>query len=263
VLIVPRPVPSAIPGRAEDPAVPWTLAALRSPGIEAAEAPVTFDGGDLVADESRVYLTPAAARRDPTGAGGDARAIRDALAAVLDRDVLLLADDPADAPDHHIGMFVTPLGRGTVLVGDPRAARGLLTGTAAALVPDADLSDASAARFDAAAESLGRAGLRVLRIPLVPTHTPYVWLGYNNVLIDDRADGRHVLQPQYDVPSLDRAGRTAWEDLGFVVHPIDVSRLYRHGGAVRCLAAVLSRDPAPERAGAPTRFAAPIRTAGR
>jgi N-dimethylarginine dimethylaminohydrolase len=48
--------------------------------------------------------------------------------------------------------------------------------------------------------------------------------------------------PQYGVEALDAAGRAAWERLGFVVHPIDASRLYRNGGAVRCLVAVLDRS---------------------
>jgi hypothetical protein len=71
-----------------------------------------------------------------------------------------------------------------------------------------------------------------------------VYVTYNNVLIDDRADGRHVMVPQYGVPELDAAGRAVWEGLGFVVHPIDVSRLYVHGGALRCVAAVVRRGPA-------------------
>jgi hypothetical protein len=71
----------------------------------------------------------------------------------------------------------------------------------------------------------------------------YTFVTYNNALLERRADGRrHVYLPQFGLPALDAAGRAAWTALGAVVHPIDVSRIYPHHGAVRCLVNVLSRD---------------------
>jgi len=47
--------------------------------------------------------------------------------------------------------------------------------------------------------------------------------------------------PIYGVPALDGRATNVYESLGAVVHPIDVSRLFRLGGSVRCLVAPLRR----------------------
>ena len=83
---------------------------------------------------------------------------------------------------------------------------------------------------------------RVVRVPLLPGRQPYAFLSYNNVLLEVRSDGRlHALVPTYDVPALDEAARAAWEAANVVVHPIDVSGVFRMGGSVRCLSAPLQR----------------------
>jgi hypothetical protein len=129
-------------------------------------------------------------------------------------------------------------------VGDPSLGRALVEAAGAALPAgvEPDWSAATQARFDLVARALAGAGLAVARLPLVPTQEEFVYLSYNNVLIDDRADGRHVLLPRYGVPALDEAAAQAWRRMGFAIHPVDASRVFRHGGAVRCLVAAVARS---------------------
>jgi hypothetical protein len=244
VLVVPAQTFTAAPTRANDWVVPWRLAARRWHRAAALAAPFAFDGGDFVVDERRVFATAVLAGRNRGTRWADAATLLPELAARFGREPVLLGEGLDEVPNHHIGMVVTPIGDDTVLVGDPRLAAPLLAAAApgsplAAL--DADRSAATTAKFVRVANELRAAGLRVVPIPLVPTDRTYVFLSYNNVLIDDRADGRHVLVPQYGFPELDAAGRAVWESLGFVVHPIDAAGLYGHGGALRCVAAVLER----------------------
>ena len=245
VLIVPAQTFTAAPTRANDWVVPWRLAARPRGRVAAASAPFAFDGGDFVADERRIFATAVLAGRNAGTRWADSAALQAELSTRFGREPVLLGDRVAEVPNHHIGMFVTPLGDDTVAVGDPRAAAALVEaaepGSALATL-DADLSPETTAKFVRVADELRAAGLRVVPIPLVPTERSYVFLSYNNVLLDDRPDGRHVLVPQYGFPELDAAGRTAWESLGLVVHPIDASGLYANGGALRCVAAVLRRS---------------------
>ncbi|MBI5500810.1 MAG: hypothetical protein HY907_11250 [Deltaproteobacteria bacterium] len=273
LLVVPERKITGVVERANDWIVPWVVAAAgRGPSVLA--APFVFDGGDLVADERFVYATAVLRGRNEGTRWGEADTLREALAARFDREVLLLGGDRGEVPDHHICMIATPVGGGVVLVGDVGLGREVWEGaegrgggetgfTAEALrtlrgtlrkpregaprLPEgmvADFSDGTAARFRRVAEELRKAGLRVVPVPLVATTTPYAYISYNNVLIDDREDGRHVLVPQFGVEALDAAGREVWEREGFIVHPIDVSKLWVHGGALRCVAAVVRRSTA-------------------
>ncbi|MBI5490485.1 MAG: hypothetical protein HY905_24330 [Deltaproteobacteria bacterium] len=242
LLVVPERKITGVVERANDWIVPWVVAAAKV-GPSVLAAPFVFDGGDFVSDERFVYATAVLPGRNEGTRWGDPGTMRDALAARFDRDVLLLGASRDDVPEHHIGMFVTPIGGGTVAVGDVDLGRTLMGGGEGELPAGltADFSPSTSAKFRRVAEELRRAGLEVVPVPLVPTTTPFVFVTYNNVLLDDREDGRHVLVPTYGLETLDAAGRAVWENLGFTVHPIDVSRLFVHGGALRCVAAVVRR----------------------
>ncbi|MBN1770121.1 MAG: agmatine deiminase family protein [Deltaproteobacteria bacterium] len=245
VLVAPAQTCTAAAGRANDWIVPWELAARPWTRTAAVAAPFAFDGGDFVADERRIFATAVLAGRNAGTRWADADALRSELSARFGLEPLLLGATADDVPNHHIGMFVTPLGNDTVAVGDPREAAALVAAAApggALAALDVDLSPETTAKFVRVADELRAAGLKVVPLPLVPTRRTYVFLSYNNVLLDDRADGRHVLLPQYGFPEADAAGRAAWESLGFIVHPIDAAGLYANGGALRCVAAVLRRS---------------------
>jgi hypothetical protein len=244
VLVVPGQTRTAVKERANDWVVPWTMAADGAFGVDALGASFAFDGGDIVADEDRIYATAVLPGRNGGTRWADRDALRAELAQRFDREALILGDSPDEVPDHHICMIVTPIGKGVVLVGDPALGRQVYETAGAPVLPGGvspDFSPETLARFARVADGLRAAGLRVVPVPLVPTTTRFVFLSYDNVLLDDRADGRHVLLPQFGVEALDRAAREVWESEGFAVHGVDVSKLYVHGGALRCVAAVIRR----------------------
>ncbi len=49
--------------------------------------------------------------------------------------------------------------------------------------------------------------------------------------------------PVYGIPSLDTRARETYERLGYEVCPVDVSQVFRNGGAVRCIVNVTRRCP--------------------
>jgi hypothetical protein len=207
-----------------------------------------FEGGDLIADRTRgYYATPLVARN----AGVDPSALAARLQGDCGRPLLRLGATGA-VPDHHLCMVMTPLGRGRVAVGDPDLALAALR-AAGALGPGdtvatgggrvaLDLRPETLARFRRLADELRAAGCRVVPVPLLPTREHYVYLGYNNVLAETRADGLHVLMPTLGVPALDGAAARAWTALGATVHPIDCGAIFRLGGTVRCLCEPLARS---------------------
>lgn len=234
------PAPMTGPeARVRDWLVPWTLA--DELGVDVAGSRYVFEGGDLIADADRAYVADAFVVRNPEWTEAELLA---ELAGDLGLPVLRLGSEAHPVPDHHIGMFLTPLGDGRVAVGDPDlalAAVGLgdlvVGGEALAL----DRAPERLDRFRRVAEELEAAGLEAVRIPILPTLEPYVFLSANNAMLEHRADGLHVWMPWYGVAAFDRASTEAWEAAGAVVHPIDVREVFRLGGSVRCLVAPLRR----------------------
>ena len=104
-----------------------------------------------------------------------------------------------------------------------------------------DLRPGQLDRFRNVAAILKEQGFTVVPIPLVPAAEPFVFLGYNNILMETRAGERHVYLPCYGVEALDAAAIAAWEGLGARVHPIRCDRIFRLGGTIRCLAVPLAR----------------------
>jgi len=111
--------------------------------------------------------------------------------------------------------------------------------------------------LDGVARALEQHGYRVERIPFLfggpesnsdatekeqSTRAAYPMLTYNNVLVEEGAEGRLVYLPRYGWASMDDEARRAWERRGFTARPIDgltVSAMY--GGALRCAVKVLAR----------------------
>ena len=99
-------------------------------------------------------------------------------------------------------------------------------------------------RCDAVADWLIERGYRVERLPFFACDDPKVFVTYNNVLFETRADGTpHVYLPTYDLPEWDGRASAIWESAGVTVHPIRVRRIFVHRGSVRCLSHVLRRSP--------------------
>ena len=243
VLMVPDRPHAGTPARRNDWWAPFALAEAAGPDVTTWRAPLVFDGGDLLATRTHVFATALLLGRNAGGDLGERGPLLRWLLRTTGRIPVLLGDTPEDVPPHHIGMFVTPLGGRTVLVGDPDAGLALLAPTAALPLP-VDRSGATRRRFHRVAEDLIAAGFDVRRIPLVPLADGVTYVTFNNAVLERRDDGRlHAYVPQFGLPALDRAGRAAYAASGVVVHPVDVRSVYRHGGTVRCLLNVVRRGP--------------------
>jgi N-dimethylarginine dimethylaminohydrolase len=216
------------PTRAGDRRIAEDLASAL-PGVRARRSGLVFDGGDFVADEETVFVSPRVVRRNP---GLTSAELHRRLSRMLARKVVLLGG----APDHHAGMYLMTAGRRRALVGDPSLARGIV-GDRAPLDPD--WSAATQAAFDAVAETVAGAGYRVVRVPVVPGRDGRTWLTGLNVILD----GRTVYLPVFrGAERFNRATADVWRHLGFDVRPVDCTATYRHFGSLRCLVNVLRRS---------------------
>ena len=199
-----------------------------------------FDGGDFVADSETVFVTPNVLRRNLQVTVKTRDELVTRLKRLLGRKVVLLDD----APDHHAGMFMMAVGGRTVLVGDPRAAKGLIDGDGSALLPGgADFSEETAAKFDAVAKQCEAAGYRVVRIPLAAGVDGRTFVTSLNAILETRGGRRIVYMPTVSgAELLNAAAREVWEGLGYDVRPVDCTSSYRMFGSLRCLVNVASRS---------------------
>jgi hypothetical protein len=154
------------------------------------------------------------------------------------------------APDHHVAMYLVPVGDRTVLVGDPRLAQEELAGSeresaeVAAYLPGGPaFSAATMAAFDGVAEQCRAAGYRVVRIPVVPGSDGRTYLTYVNCIQDERDGKRVVYMPVYSfADSLNRQAAAVWAELGYEVRPVECDSCARYFGTLHCLVNVLERD---------------------
>jgi hypothetical protein len=241
ILLV-RPEPHrAITARQNDWYAPFAIARTQPSGVQVRIAKVTFDGGDLVATGRHVFATGLLLGRNPSTPYQNPGPMAAWLRRTTGLEPVLIGQSPAQVPPHHVGMFLTPLGDRRVLVGDPVAGLRLLAKNAQLPLP-VERRPAFLARFDFVARELTRQGFEVIRVPLVPLSDGVTYVTYNNAVLERRSDGRlHAYVPQFGLEALDAAGRAAYEGQGVVVHGIDVRRIYRHNGTVRCLVNVLRR----------------------
>ncbi len=251
VLLCPRGEQGAEiwPARAGDQRVGDDLAAWLGPRVGCKRSDLFFDGGDFVSDSETVFVTPAVLRRNLQRTVATREQLLARLSAVLRRKVVLLHD----APQHHAGMFMMPVGDRTVLVGDPAAAERLLADRADVDVADLcqgegpDFTAATIARFDAVARQCRSAGYRVVRIPIVPGGDGRTYLTYLNAILDRRDGRRIVYMPVFSAAeALNRAAGKVWAELGFEVRPVNCDACYPHFGSLRCLVNILSRSNATD-----------------
>ena len=90
-------------------------------------------------------------------------------------------------------------------------------------------------------DSLESQGFEVVRIPLVLTTTPRVYVTYNNAILETRDGEKRIYMPVYGIPGLDWAGTRAFENQGWKVIPVNVSDVYTYTGSLRCMVGVIRR----------------------
>jgi hypothetical protein len=226
------------PARAGDGRIAADLAAALSPSVTARTSDLYFDGGDFMADGETAFVRPAVLRRNLQHTVATREALVARLEDVLKRRVILFDD----APDHHVGMYLMPVGDRTVLVGDPRLAEPLSRRGNPQPPFLADFSAAAIARFEAVAEQCRAAGYRVVRIPVVPGEDGRTYLTYVNAILDQRDGQRIVYMPVFaGADALNRAATAVWRELGYEVRPVSCDACYRHFGTLHCLVNVLRR----------------------
>lgn len=233
------------PERAGDARVGHDLARALGRRVALRRSSLFFDGGDFVADGHRVFVTPDVLLRNLQQTVQTRDELQMRLEYALNRSVVLLED----APPYHAGMFMMAAGEQTVIVGDPAAARRILSKSGQVdgsdLCPPSgtDFSAETIARFDAVAAQCRKAGYRVVRIPVVPGCDGRTYLTYVNVIVDQRDGNRIVYMPVYDaVDKLNRAAADVWASVGYEVRQVNCTACYRHYGSLRCLVNVVSRD---------------------
>jgi len=197
-----------------------------------------FDGGDFVADNETVFVTPEVARRNVGVTVASLDELRRTLAGIVKRRVVLLDD----APPHHVGMFMMLAGERTAVVGDPSLAAALADDGEPWPLEHPDLSETTQCQFDAVAARCKAAGYRVVRIPVVPGRDGRTYLTYLNAILDERGGRRVVYMPVYEgAETVNAAAEAVWQRLGFHVRRIDCTNTYKHFGSLRCLVSVLRR----------------------
>jgi hypothetical protein len=231
------------PQRAGDERIADDLAQA-GPDIRSERLALYFDGGDFCADDRTVFVAPSVLRRNLQRTVRDRRELLDLLARLLGRRVVLFDE----APDHHVAMYMTPAGDGTVLVGDPALAEEIIRKSGMEHLiccPTGggdDFTPATRARFDAVAAQCAAAGYRVVRIPVVPGCDGRTWLTWVNVVVDQRGGRRIAYLPRYGkLAALDEAAAEVWRGLGCEVRPVDCSAVYPNFGSLGCLVNVLRR----------------------
>jgi hypothetical protein len=223
------------PQRQGDQRIAQDLA--RAIGKRSLRSGLYFDGGDLLADSRSVFVAPGAIMRNIQHTCADQAELKAIIRRQFGCEPILLAD----APDHHVGMFMMAAGNGRVVVGDPSLAKPLFAQME--LPGGADFSSATQRRFDSVAIAAQKAGYRVTRIPCVPSADGKTYLTYVNGIIDQRGGERTIYMPVYrEEDRLNSAGAAVWRGLGYRVVPIDVTSAFRFFGTLHCLVNVVEKD---------------------
>ena len=242
-LLTPREEKAAAiwPARLGDQLTAGDVARSLGPGrVIATRSGLLFDGGDFVADDRCVFVTPGVAKRNIQHTVADRSELVQALGRELGRKIVLLDE----APPYHAGMFMMTAGDGVMIVGDPSVGTEILRRTLPPDVmgPGADHTAETQRLFDAVARQCAAEGYRVVRMPTVSGLDGRTYLTYLNVILDRRGGRRIVYMPIYrDVESLNEAAEKVWQDLGWEVRRVDCTASYVHFGSLRCLVNVMTR----------------------
>ena len=247
LLIPPRPRPGEV-SRPGDWTIVPALAAALPESFEVRPLPVAFDAGDFAISAKRVLFDVNLFARNRSRGFRSPAELKDKVATLLGREVVMLGTELGDVPRHHMSMYMAPLGDGTVLVGNPEAGARLVgrdyvpgevsPETGAPL--RADFSPETIQRFARAAQDLAAAGFRVVRIPTVPFDDK-TYFAYTNGVYETREGRRTAWMPSFDVPALDAAAREVYEGLGFRVVPVSVRAIYTQHGTIGCMVNVVAR----------------------
>jgi hypothetical protein len=212
-------------------------------------APFDFDAGDIAVGRGSLIIDTNLLEKNRRRGYRNLQQLAGRLGEYLQMQVITLGQDWGDTPRHHLSMYMTPLTKNQVLVGDPKAAAAIVgepwkPGEVAGdtqLPLAADFSPETVARFERAKQQLLAQGFEVTSIVNVPFDDK-TYLAYTNGVFEVR-DGRRIAYvPAYDVPALDEAAHETYKKLGWEVVPIHVRSLYPFHGTIGCVVNVLERQ---------------------
>jgi hypothetical protein len=187
---------------------------------------------------------PVLARNEPLTDEGKENLLA-AIGKTFGKKVVRIGDDARDMPDHHIGMYLTPLGNGRLAVADPdmglQMCRELNNITKIAGVT-VETDSACYKPFRNVIQLLQDQHIDFIRVPMILTTLPRVYATYNNAIVEERHGVRRIFMPTYGVPELDRRAAALFEEQGLQVIPVRVSKLFKHTGSLRCLVGVIRRS---------------------
>ena len=241
VVAVP-PHRAAVPGaRGNDERVPDLMCGALE-HVRCLALPFYFEGGDLISDERHVFVAATLLERNPPLTDLRRKDLLEQIGDELGRDAVPIGGIGGDVPDHHIGMYLTPLGDGRVAVASPELGERLYRSLPREEQTVELLDDpAAVGRFTRVAGDLRAQGFTVVEVPMLLTATPRVYVSYNNALLERRAGERVVYMPVYGIEGLDEAAAEVFRGQGWRVEPVRVDDVYAHTGSLRCLVGVVSR----------------------
>jgi len=218
-----------------------------------------FDGGNIVSNDRNVFIGYSLIEENDR-LGLSEQEIIQKLEGMFGKNVVIIGDKNHGAPFAHIDMYLTPIGKKTLLLGDSRLAVDLLLKTDDPLILDSlifkkqielNLSEDIFGALERAKDKLENQGFRVIRIPYFGvTYSTQILRGkfahfitYNNVLIEEKGKEKVVYLPIYGVESLDKKAIEIYESLGFKVKEVEVGMgITKFGGSIRCLSKIVERN---------------------
>lgn len=242
------------PLHTNDQEVPFRLAKDMPDLFRVRGTSLTFDGGDFLATDRHLFVGPAVIQKNPVGPGGRFSSVKDMtnyLSTQMGRQVTWVSENLADTPDHHLGMYLTVMGK-KAAVGDVTLAEAVLKDHPdlhTALQPGGGVADAVfrndlSRRLDFVARKMQDLGYTVVRVPLLPSMKERAWMSYNNGIVETRGSETIFYMPTFGVKELDHAAADCFTtEMGCRVVPIDCSGIWQLGGSLHCLVNVVARTP--------------------
>ncbi len=215
--------------------------ALRAtyPDLQIVRTRMAPEGGDVIVTRRGVIVGYASIAAAAERTGSSIHMVVRELSKHFARPLIVVGRREGSVLPPHVDVFLANAGKDRLLVAEVAQLPGGKADPELAKLGDFKpaFNRRVQEELDEIVHQLEMAGFEIHRSPALfsarvkPGHRYPLTLSYANAI----REGGQVFVPSYGVPALDRAGREAWQRLGYV--PVSIrSRLsLMHGGAVRCL----------------------------
>jgi hypothetical protein len=247
VACAPARTRSANPLRTNDQEVPYKLAMDDSHLFNVIETDVIFDGGDFLAAANHFFASPTIIEKNENIRYFDE--LTGKMKKKFSTEIIWLGTNPHDAPPHHIGMYLTVMGKyaavSDVSLADAEVADHPEISKALQFV-GGELDSKSrlelTRQLNNVAKQMKSLGYQVVRVPLMPSATPKAWMSYNNGIVETRDGNTIFYMPTFGAKALDKFAEEIFKkQIDCIVVPIDCSKIWHLGGSLHCLVNVVER----------------------